>query len=598
ASRVPTARPSRPAGRPAAVLAPAEPHVRQRILLAVVMLMLLVLVVRLVQVQAVDGQAIAAEAFDRRLHTVAVPADRGDIVDTNGVVLATSVVRYDIHANQRVVSEEMDPDRLPEVATTLAGLLDVPEAELAARLWGPDDPDDKRGFVYLARSVAPDVYEQVRKERVPGVGGDRTTDRIYPAGTTAGNVLGFVGAEGAGQAGLEQLFDEALTGTPGSQTFERGARGQRIPTGERGFVPAVAGGTLVTTLDRDLQFMAQQVLDEQVEETGAQWGAIQVMDVRTGEILVLADSGAVDPNDPGSWDADDRGSRSAWTVYEPGSTAKAITMAAVLEEGLAEPTSRFRVPDRYTVSGQTFRDSDDHEVLDLTLTGILAMSSNTGTLMAGERLPNDVRHEYLSRFGFGRTTGVGLPGESAGLLHDHERWDRRTQHAVLFGQGVAATTLQSTQVFATLANDGVRVQPHLVKGVQGPDGELDPVDVDQERVVSKETARAVVSMLESAVADGTGSNAAVPGYRVGGKTGTAQAFEGGGVVKHVASFIGVAPVEDPRLVVNVVLYDPRTSIYGGVVAAPLFSEVTGFALQYLGVAPSAAEPDLFPSTYE
>uniref|UniRef100_UPI0020297D6A peptidoglycan D,D-transpeptidase FtsI family protein n=1 Tax=Actinotalea sp. C106 TaxID=2908644 RepID=UPI0020297D6A len=594
--------PARAVPRAAAVIAPPPVNTsrRQAVLLSVVVIALLALVVRLVQVQVIEASTVAAEAFDQRLTTVAIQAERGDIVDSRGEVLATSVVRYDIFVDQVHLSENLDPADLSEAAGALARLLDLDAAELAPVLWGPEDPDDKRQFVYLTKGVAPDVYEKVLEQEVPGVAGKQASERYYPAGTTAGNVLGFVGAEGYGQAGLEQIYNELLTGEPGSQTYERGARGQRIPTGEQGLEPAVPGEDLQLTLMRDLQYVAQEAIDEQVAASGAEWGAVQIIDVATGAILVLADSNAVDPNDPGATATADRGSRSSWTVYEPGSTAKVVTMAAALDAGLATPTSEYVVPYQYTTSnGQQFKDSHEHEDLNLTLTGVLAESSNTGTVMVGQNLPTQVRHDYLSKFGFGELTGVGLPGESAGILHDADRWDGRTQYAVLFGQGLGATTLQSTQVFATLANGGVREQPHLVKGTVDEDGTQRSAELaEPERVVSEETADTIVRMLESAVADGTGAAAAIPGYRVAGKTGTAQAFEGNGVIKHVASFIGIAPADDPVLAVNVALYDPKTSIYGGEVAAPVFSEVTGYALRYLGVPPSTGAADLYPTTYE
>ena len=275
-------------------------------------------------------------------------------------------------------------------------------------------------------------------------------------------------------------------------------------------------------------------------------------------------------------------------------------MAAILEEGIATPTTPFVVPDRFTAPGLTvpFKDSHDHAPLNLTLTGILSESSNTGTVMVGQNLPVQVRHDYLAKFGFGSRTGIGLPGETAGLLHPADQWDGRSQYAVLFGQSVGTTTMQNAQVFATLANHGVRVQPHLVRAVADESGTLQPVPLaEPQQVVSAETADAVVRMLESAVTEGTGGNAAVPGYRIAGKTGTAQAFEPGGVVKVVASFIGVAPADDPEIVVSVALYNPHSSIYGGTVAAPVFSQVTGHALQYLGVPPSGVPADLYPSTH-
>ena len=574
------------------------PQHRQRVVLASVLVLLMVFAGRLVHVQALAGPALAAEARDKRLYTITVPGHRGEILDDHGVVLATSVERWDIFVDQEELHSYRDLQGISDAARDLAQLLDLPQAELGALLLG--DGEELRRFAYVAKGVAPDVRDRVLEQRVPGIGAQRTADRFYPAGNTAGNILGFVGAEQQGLAGLEQVYDQVLTGTPGSETYERGRKGQRIPAGESGSVPAVDGADLHLTIDRDLQYMVQAALDEQVGKTGAEWGVVQVLDVRTGKILALADSGTVDPNDPGTATADERGSRASWAAYEPGSTAKVITMAAVLEQGLATPTTEYVIPYNYTTeNGQTFKDSQPHPDLDLTLTGVLAESSNTGTVMIGQHIPQQVRHDYLRKFGFGEVTGVGLPGESAGILADAEDWDGRSKYAVLFGQAVSGTTLQATQVFATIANGGVRVQPHLVSGVTHPDGTFEPAELaEPQQVVSEETADTLVRMLESAVAEGTGGNAAVPGYRVAGKTGTAQSFEGGGVIKIVASFIGIAPADDPRLVVNVALYDPKTSIYGGAVAAPVFSEVTGHALQRLGIPPSGTAADLFPSTWE
>jgi cell division protein FtsI (penicillin-binding protein 3) len=562
--------------------------------LAGVLVVLAVLAVRLVDLQALTGRDLAREALDGRLESAVIPAARGQIVDRNGVVLATSVETFDIAANQVQVGEwRHNGEGAVEAAALLSPLLGVPEAELGARLVGT------RPFVYLARSVTPQVHQAVMDLRIPGIHAERTTERLYPADTTAGNLIGFVGAEGHGMAGLEQVYEAELAGVPGSHTYERGRRGEQIPTGAEELVPAVSGRSLELTIAADLQFMAQQACDEAVARTGAEWCAVEVQDVSTGAILVLADSASIDPNRP----ANASPSRAVAAVYEPGSTAKVITMAAVLENGLATPTSQFVVPDRYSVpNGQTFKDSNDHPDLQLTLAGILAQSSNTGTVMVGQNLPPQVRIDYLHKFGFGQRTGVGLPGEPAGLVvSEVADWDNdgRSPYAILFGQSVAVTTLQATQVFATLANGGVRVQPHVVAGLRGPDGTFSPTELDEPvQVVSRETAETVLRMLESAVAEGTGGSAAVPGYRIAGKTGTAQAFEGDGVVKVAASFIGIAPADDPRIVVNVVLYDPKTSVYGGAVAAPVFSEVAAQALRYLGVPPSGTTPDLFPTTYE
>lgn len=573
-------------------------------MLACVLVALAVLTGRLVYLQVLAGPQIAAAAHAARLTSVEIPADRGAILDTDGVALAESVERWDVVANplQIAQSPTMTTAKVAEQAEVLAGLLGQPAAEIGARLVATDEDGDPRQWVLLARGVVPDVRTRVLEAGLVGISTERTTERVYPSGRTAGNLLGFVGADGKGQAGLEMTYDELLSGTPGEMTYERGALGQRIPGGERSEEPAVDGHDLVLTIQRDLQYASQVAIDAKVAESGAQWGAVEIVNARTGEILALADSGSVDPNDPGATPAERRGSRAVEVVYEPGSTAKVVAMAAVLEEGVASPTDRFVVPDTYdlpNIGSKPFKDSHPHPDLNLTLAGILAQSSNTGTVMVGKELPRQVRHDYLRRFGFGERTGVGLPAESAGLLADAEDWDGRSEYAVLFGQAVSVTTLQATQVFQTVANGGVRVQPHLVKGTVDPDGDFQPVELaEPRRVISEETAQTLMTMLEGAVAEGTGKAAQVPGYRVAGKTGTAQAFEAGGTVKHVASFIGVAPADDPRIVVNVVLYDPKTSIYGGDVAAPVFSEVAEHALRQLGVPPSSSEPTLFPTTWQ
>ena len=321
--------------------------------------------------------------------------------------------------------------------------------------------------------------------------------------------------------------------------------------------------------------------------------------VKTGEVLAMAESRTVDPNDPGADDTLWGGSSAVSDVFEPGSTAKIITMAAAIETGITDPLEQYTVPYNYTTAnGQTFKDSHEHAGMQLTTTGILAESSNTGTVMIGQDLPEQVRHDYLSKFGFGQKTGIELPAEQAGRLWDADKWDGRTKYAVLFGQGLSVTALQATDVFATIANGGVRVTPHLVKGWTEPDGTYTPAQAaETTQVVSPETAQTVLTMMESAVDEGTGSAAAIPGYRVAGKTGTAQAWAADGTQGITASFIGVAPADNPEIAVSVVLHNPRTSEWGGTVAAPVFSDVAGYALTELGIAPSGTQPQLFPTMW-
>ncbi|NMR20613.1 penicillin-binding protein 2 [Cellulomonas fimi] len=589
--------------RPPAARAAAVGHTGRRhdAALALVLVLLVVFAGRLVYVQGLRGEAVAAVALEERMSTARLTADRGDITDANGVVLATSVERYTIWADQAQVATwkrtsggAVVAQGAADAAQEIAPLLELDPAELGAQLNGDTT------YVVLKREVLPEVWRAIRDLRIAGINGDMVPQRVYPAGNVGGNVIGFVNRDGVGQEGLEGALDESLTGTDGLYRYERGLGGQEIPGGQREETPAVPGEDVRLTILRDLQWKAQDELDKTVAATGADSGALVAIDIPTGEILALADSGTVDPNDPGASPADSRGSSAISDVFEPGSTAKVITMAAAIETGVTTPLGRWEVPYQYTTeNGQTFKDSSVHGGLQLTTTGVLAKSSNTGTVMIGQNIPQQVRYDYLRKFGFGARTGLELAGESPGILHPAEAWDGRTKYAVLFGQGVSVNAVQATQVFATIANGGLQVQPHLIKGRTDAAGTFRPAELTPPtQVVSPETAATVLTMMESAVDEGTGSNAAIPGYRVAGKTGTSQIWASDGSVGITASFIGVAPADDPRIAVSVIVNNPRTSEWGGTVAAPVFSEVTGYALQMLKVAPSGSEPQLFPTTYE
>ena len=435
--------------------------------------------------------------------------------------------------------------------------------------------------------MLPEVAREVRKLGLPGINVDRVAERVYPNGALAGNVLGFVNSNGVGLDGLEKQLDDRLTGTAGKETYERGRKGQAIPGGYSKDIPARQGESVALTLKSDVQYRAVSALDAQVKATGADSGSVVVYDVKTGEIYALADSGSVDPNHPGDWKGGSLSSAIS-DVFEPGSTGKVITMAAILDGHVATPTSQFQVPYAYSPDGkETFHDSHEHGVQNLTLAGILAESSNTGTVMVGQNVPVQTRYDYLEKFGFGQKTGIEMPGESVGILHPVDSWQRRDKFAVLFGQSLSVTALQATQVFATIGNGGVRVQPHIIKGWTAADGTYTPTPTAKAtQVVSPETAQTVLTMMEGVVDDGTGSSAAIPGYRVAGKTGTAQAWMSNGTQGITASFIGVAPADNPRIAVAVILHNPSSSVYGGTVAAPVFSDVAGYTLGVLGVAPS------------
>ncbi|PKQ25714.1 MAG: peptidoglycan glycosyltransferase [Actinobacteria bacterium HGW-Actinobacteria-4] len=585
-----------------------NPVVRQRVVSLAMLAVLIVFAGQLVMIQGVQASELSAQALEQRLVTTTIASDRADILDRNGTVLATTVNRYHVTVNQRDIAGfvrkeggQVVAEGPVDAARILAPILGMSESELAAALTG-----DKR-FAYVAKSVTPETWDLVHAENIHGISFERSAERLYPNHAIAGNIVGFVGGredrQGTnwGIAGIEALFEDELLGTPGSMTYERGRQGHVIPTGVREEQPAVPGSDVVLTIDRDIQWYVQQQLEEALRSTGAPRGIIVITDVATGEVIALADSATVDPNNPGASDPSNRGSRAVSNVFEPGSTSKVITMAAVLEEGIATPTSRYVAPFSYTTANnETFTDSHEHPDQKLTLAGVLVTSSNTGTIQIGQQLTVKQRYDYLKAFGFGERTHVGLPGESPGILHPYEKWDGRSKYAVLYGQSVSVTALQTNQVYATIANGGVMPPTTIVKGYQLPDGTFEPRDVgDSTRVISEETASALMLMLEQVTEEGTGRLARIDGYRVAGKTGTAQADDGkGGLTSIVSSFVGVAPADDPRIVVSVILFDPKTSIWGGEVAAPVFKDVTTFTLQALRVPPSGPREEFYPTTWE
>ncbi|MHA7134925.1 peptidoglycan D,D-transpeptidase FtsI family protein [Oerskovia turbata] len=600
---------------------PGRPESRQRWVMAVALLVLLVFTARLVYVQVVIGPSLAEAAENTRMQSHVTMAHRGDITDAEGVVLATSIDRYTVSADQKTIPDFVPTSRhtidgkkvegtgAVALARLLAPILDRPAPELAAQLSGTNGRVNRN--VILKKGVVPEVQRQIAALGVSAyIRTELTTERTYPAGTTAGNIVGYVGAKTSedgktedvvGLGGIEATYDDLLTGTPGSESFQRagGAAGVRIPGSTQERVAAVPGDAVALSIVRDVAWKAQDSIDKAVLETGADYGIAVVQDVRTQEILALADSGAADPNDRSSARVAE-GSRAVKDVFAPGSTGKVITMAAVIEEGLATPTSQYEVDYTYTTpNGETFRDSHHHDLERMTLAGILAQSSNTGTVMVGQHLPKQTREDYLRAFGFGSKTGLGLPGESAGILAPAEKWDGRTEYAVLFGQGLAVNAVQATSVFSTIANGGVRVAPTLLKGTTGPDGVFVPApERESTQVVSESTADQVLHMMEAVVEDGSGSAAAIDGYRVAGKTGTAEEVGANGQLTDImASFIGVAPADDPQYTVAVFLKNPRTNIFGGMVAAPVFKDVMGFTLQHMNVPPSSRVDEPYPTTW-
>lgn len=536
--------------------------------------------VRLTMLQLGDAPQYVAMARDQRVRHVALPATRGAIYDRDGNELAISLPAKAVFADPSMVE---DPQ---STAASLSPLLGIPPEQLGEQLAAGGR------FVYLARRITPEVATRIERLELPGIGFLDESRRSYPAKTLASQVLGFVGLDGGGLAGLESQHDELLAGVPGEMVVERDPTGRRIPHGEGHLRSPVAGSDLLLTIDRRLQFRAQQALVRAVKANGAKGGTVVIMEPGTGEILAMATYPWFDANRPQDAPADALRNRAITDVYEPGSVNKVITASAAMEEGIVDVHEVFDVPDSLQVGPKLFHDAHPHAPMKMQLADILAESSNVGAIKIAQRVGKTTMQRYLKRFGFGRRTQVGFPGEGEGILPPTDEWWETGIGTIPIGQGIAVTPLQIAAVYATIANGGVWVQPRLVRGVVDAEGTVkDAPTPKRRRVVSADTARAMTQMLAYAVETGTGTEAQIPGYWVAGKTGTARKPENGTYgTKYIASFIGFAPAEDPDLVVAAILDEP-TTIYGGVAAAPLFQEVTRFALASRHVPTASPLPD-------
>ena len=472
------------------------------------------------------------------------------------------------------------------------------EARYLASLTGQDPSDVEEllsqdgTFVYVARQLDPADADLVRGAELPGIYFLDEPKRVYPAGSLTAQVLGFVQPDNnVGLEGLELRYEDELAGTPGQLRVERDPAGRTIPQGEYSVTPAEPGSDLVLTLRTSIQYAAAQALAEGMERTGARSGSVVVLDAETGGVLAMVNLPGFDPADRGSLLPEQVRNRAVTDLFEPGSTQKLVTVAAALEAGLVGPDTVLEIPESIEILDTVFQDFTEHGDF-LTVTEIVAHSSNLGTILLGEMLGAQRLHEYMVAFGQGRMTHIDFPGEAGGVLRPPEDWCLTTCVAgTSIGYHVSVTALQMAMAYATIANDGVWVQPHLVAEVVDGRGSRVPVEPGSRQVVSAETARQVRAMLAAVVEEGTGSLAAVGGYRVGGKTGTTKKYlsETGEYSDEdvVASFIGMAPIDDPQVVVAVVLDAPQEDASGGKGAAPIFSAVALAALHQLGVPPDA-----------
>jgi len=553
---------------------------------------------RLFQLQGLDAQQYAAQARAVGAVQELLPATRGSITDRNGVPLAESLDGLMIVADPTKTA----PDAA-EIATLLADRLGLDYIDTVRNLTWP-----RTRFRYVARRVpsteAIRVVEELDRRGLKGIDTRRDPVRRYPSGDVGANVVGFMNAEGHAAEGAELLFDRLLRGKDGSATYDVGG-GNRIPLGDNSTVEPRDGQDLALTLDRDVQWYAQRVLRQTIEDVRADSGSVVVMDRASGELLALADHPTFDPNVPHRRDDGVLGSQAIRQVYEPGSVQKVLTIAGLVDAGLVTPRTRLVIPPRILSSGgKHINDYFTHGTLRYTLGGVIARSSNIGTVLAAREMGSRRFHGYLRAFGLGRRTGLEGYGESAGLLAPWQDWTQLTRDTIAFGQGVAVTAVQMTAAVNAIANGGTWVQPSLVKGrASTAYGLTLGSDVAERRqVVSPHAARQVAEMMEMVTDGDTGTApmAGIRGYRVAGKTGTAQVAVDGeySTTDFTVSFAGFAPADDPRFTIYVVVHKPGNGGGGGGTAGPVFRKVMTYLLQKYAVPPTGTKPPGLPVEWE
>jgi cell division protein FtsI (penicillin-binding protein 3) len=561
---------------------PGDPRRRAIELLGVLLILFGLVAVRLLWVQVVQANRYVAYGDRQRLETIELAAGRGQIFDRNGYDLAITMPQRTVVADPRIVT------RPRQVAATLAQLLGEDEEEIYGAL------SRDSAFAYIARRIPDEVADRIEAENLDGIYFVEEAMRFNPAGDLARSLLGQVGVDNEGLSALELQYDESLSGEPGELLLERDTEGRTIPAGRHRLDPAKPGEDLILTIDRNLQFEAERIMADAVSTTGARGGTAIISDPETGEIYALVTTGL----DPETGEPVNSGNNMALTsAYEPGSVNKVITLAAAIEEGLVTPETSLVVPSSVTVADHTFTDPESHLTTRFSVRDILTKSSNVGTIMVAQELGKEKLYDYLRAFGFGERTTLDFPAEVAGTYPEPDDWSGTSIGTIPIGQGISVTSMQMLYAYNAIANDGVYVPPRMVRDLIDADGQRRPGPEGQsQRVVSAQTAAQVREMMANVVAEGTGHAAAIDGYQVAGKTGTARkpSPTGRGYVwddgrmHYVSTFAGFMPADDPKLSVTVVLDEPAVA-YASATAAPTFAELSRYALQHLEIPPSVGE---------
>ncbi|MCK6080442.1 penicillin-binding protein 2 [Microbacterium sp. EYE_5] len=591
---------------------------RTVVALAVILVVLVAFVVRLIDIQVVNASQHVEDSFSVGMKVTAnLEGARGSIVDEHGVPLATSTLVYNAKldpklaiegvserdAQGRVVKDE-NGDTVTitwdEIAQRIAEVTGQDAADVRAIVTDALEQDPNSRFAYLDQNISTAEYRALDDLGLPFLKFDSVQSRVYPNGAVAGNLLGFVGSDGKPLEGVEELQNSCLTPENGSISYQRGADGVRIP-GTAVEKPAVNGGTVTLTIDSDLQWYMQQLIAEETDRYKADWGGIIVMETATGKIRAMAETPTVDPNDPGASEPEDRGSRLLRYSYEPGSTFKPVTAATAIEQAGATPGTTVNVPDRMVFdNGAVVNDSENHATEDLTLTGGLVTSSNVAMSQFGAMVDNQTRYDYLQKFGAGQPSGLDWSGEPETTLRPADEWDSQTKYATTFGQAFTVTAVQVASAYQTFANGGVRMPASLIESCTQADGTVVTPDLPgPERIIQEKTADEVSLMLENVFAQGTlAEDIELPGYRMAGKTGTAQVSDGKGGYKpnlYFTSLVGFAPADDPQYVVLTVFDEPKKQRMSSANRS-VFKKAMAQVLTHYRVMPSGSETPLLPVT--
>ena len=546
---------------------------RIRLVIGLFALAFLVALARAGWLQAIRAPELGRLAEGQHRETIALPAPRGTIYDRLGVELAIGEQATTVFANPRQIQD------LQAAARAAGRALGVDPDRLYALL-----ADRSKGFVYVARKADPAKAAALEQQSIEGFGFYPEERRTYPQHSVGAEVLGFAGLDNRGLDGLESSLDPVLAGRDGDKTIVRDPFGRTLEVVDSN--PAAQGRTVYLTLDHVIQAQVERILRATREKWGAKSATAVVIDPKTGGILAVAVEPGFDANNSPNVSEERRRNRAVTDTYEPGSTFKLVTISAELERGDVKPGTKFRLPYTIQVADRVIHDAEPRGSQTMTVAEILSRSSNVGVLTLALRLGKERLARWITRFGFGQRTGIDFPGESQGLVLPPDQWSGSTIGNVPIGHGIAVTPLQMISAYTAIADDGVWVQPHLVDRVEG----RSPTSPKRRRILSRKTAIVVRKMLMDVVKEGTGTLAQVPGYRIAGKTGTAQKVlpQGGySSSAYVASFVGFVPAKNPRLVILVTVDEPHNAIWGGVVAAPAFAEIAKFALQYLEVPPDA-----------